>query len=393
MNNRSSKFASGYRWIVQPLLVVAILLFGFFGAMGLSVFKEEPQATERKTYAPLVKILSSEIQDKTLLIQGNGTIVPRVRINIIPQVGGRVVYAHPELRAGGRFKAGEVLLEIERIDYKLAVTRNKAEVAAAKKKFEVETAQATVSQQEWFTLHPDEKIPPIVARQPQIAEAKANIKAAEAKLQQANLDLKRTRIRMPFDGRVVQSLVDIGEVLVANQPVGIVYSDEILEIPTPLELDDLAWIKAPDPVNKTDGSHAIVKISIAGTPYEIPAQVDRIESELDNLSRMIRVVIKLASNDIPAPLKNKVIPGLFVNVAIRTQQLSGISIIPKSALHGDDTLWVANDERLHFIKPKIVYQSDSEIYVEGLPDGTSIITSPLEVVTDGMQIRTQQTTL
>ncbi len=389
MKNRSSKLASGYRWIVQPLLVVAILLFGFFGAMGLSMFKEEPQATERKTYAPLVKILPSKIEDKTLLIQGNGTIVPRIRINIIPQVGGRVVYAHPELRAGGRFKSGEVLLEIERIDYQLAVTRNKAEVAAAKKKFEVETAQATVSQQEWFTLHPDEKIPPIVARQPQIAEARANIKAAEAQLQQATLNLKRTRIRMPFDGRVVQSSVDVGEVMVANQSVGIVFSDEILEIPIPLELDDLAWIKAPERGDNTKGSEAIVKISMAGTTYELPARVDRIESELDNLSRMVRVVVKLLSDDIPAPLKNKVIPGLFVNVAIKAKQLSAISIIPKSALHTNDILWIANDELLHFIKPKIVYQSDSELYIEGLPNGTSIITSQLEVVTDGMQIRTQ----
>jgi len=370
-----------------------ILLFGFFGAMGLSMFNEEPKATERKIYAPLVKTLSSKIEDRTLLIQGNGTLVPRVRVNIIPQVGGRVVRAHPELRAGGRFKADEVLLEIERIDYELAVTRNKAEVAAAKKKFEVETAQATVSQQEWFTLHPKEKIPPIVARQPQIAEARANIKAAEAKLQQASLDLKRTRIRMPFAGRVVQSSVDVGEVMVANQPVGVVFSDEILEIPIPLELDDLALIQTPGHNNKTDGSEVIIKISMAGTTYRLPGKVDRIESEIDSLSRMVRVVIKLESEDIPAPLKNKVIPGLFVDVEIKAKQLSDITVIPKSTLRGDNTLWIAEDGRLRFIKPDIVYQSDSELYIKGLNSGTTVITSQLEVVTDGMQIRTQNNPL
>ena len=393
MSNRFSKLNASYRWVIQPVLVVMILLFGFFSAMGLSMFKEEPKATERKTYAPLVKTLTSKIEDRTLLIHGNGTLVPRVRVNIIPQVGGRVVRAHPELRAGGRFKADEVLLEIERIDYELAVTRNRAEVAAARKIFEVETAQATVSQQEWFTLHPKEKIPPIVARQPQIAEARANIKAAEAKLQQATLDLKRTRIRMPFAGRVVQSSVDIGEVMVANQPVGVVFGDEIFEIPIPLELDDLALIQTPDQINETNGSKVSIKISMAGTTYELPGTVDRIESEIDSLSRMVRAVIKLDSKDIPAPLRNKVIPGLFVDVEIKAKELSAISLVPKSALRANNTLWIAKNGRLRIIKPEVVYQSDSELYIKGLDSGTLVITSQLDVITDGMQIRTQRNPL
>ncbi len=387
MNHHFSKLAPTYRWIIQPLLVVAILLFGFFGAMGLSMFKEEPQVTERKIYAPLVKTLTIRIDDKTLVVQGNGTIVPRVRINIVPQVGGRIVRVHRGLRAGGRFKANEVLLEVERIDYQLAVTRAKAEVLAARKIFEVEAAQATVSKQEWFTLHPKDAIPPIVAREPQIVEARANIEAAQARLQQANLDLQRTRIRMPFSGRVVSSSVDVGEVVVANQSVGIVYANELLEIPVPMELDDLAWISMPGSSSDL-ASPATVMVSLAGQSYRLAGRVDRVESELDTLSRMVRVVVTLSSKDIPEALRDKVIPGLFVDVAITTQQLMGISVIPMSVLRENGILWTVDKQRLRFVTPQIIYRSESELYIRGLPAGTPIVASQLDVVTDGMQIRT-----
>lgn len=387
MNNQLFKLAPTYRWVIQPLLVIAILLFGFFGAMGLSMFKEEPQVSERKTYAPLVEILTSRREDKTLVVKGNGTIVPRVRIKIVPQVGGRIVRTHLGFRAGGRFKANEVLLEIERIDYQLAVTRAKAEVLAARKIFEVESAQATVSKQEWFTLHPKQAVPRIVAREPQIAEARANIEAAQARVQQANLDLQRTRIRMPFSGRVVSSSVDVGEVVVANQSVGIVYGNELLEIPVPMVLDDLAWISTPGSSGEP-ASQATVIISLAGQSYQLVGRVDRIESELDTLSRMVRVVVTLSSKDIPESLKDKVIPGLFVDVAITARRLKGISVIPMSVLRENDTLWTADKDRLHFVKPEIIYRSESGLYIRGLPAGMPVVTSQLDVVTDGMQIRT-----
>ena len=103
------KLSHSYHWIVQPLLVVGILVFGFIGAMGFSMFKDEPRKVERETYAPLVRILETEVTTQQVIVEGNGTLDARTRINIVPQVGGRITYIHPNLRAGGTFKANETL--------------------------------------------------------------------------------------------------------------------------------------------------------------------------------------------------------------------------------------------------------------------------------------------
>lgn len=388
MNRWLSKLSESYHWIIQPLLVVGILLFGFFGAMTLSMFKEQPQNSPSTKYIPLVRVIPSKVEDRQLTIKGNGTLEARTRINIVPQVGGRIDYIHPNLRAGGRFKANEVLLEIQRTDYQLAVTEAEAEVTAEENALEIEIAEASTAKDGWFILNPKKAVPVLVGHGPQIAEAHAHIRGAKARLQKARLDLQRTRISMPFTGRVVETSIDVGEVVGANQSVGIVYDSERFEIPVPLEVDQLAWIQIPNKERNIEGSPATIKVQIGGQAHDLSVRVVRIESELDSISRLARVVVALDSDDIPDSLINTVIPGLFVDVEINTQQLKAVSVVPKSALRENGMIWTVEKNRLYFIRPNIVYQTDSELFVRGLASDTLIVISHLDVVTDGMSIRT-----
>ena len=382
------KLSHSYHWIIQPLLVVGILVFGFIGAMSFSMFKEEPRKTEKPTYAPLVRVLETEVTTQQVIVDGNGTLEARTRINIVPQVGGRITYIHPNLRAGGTFKAKETLIEVERIDYELTVTQNEAQVAAARTTLELEQAEADAAREEWITLNPNQQVPTLVGREPQIAEAKAEVKAAEARLAQARLDLKRTRIAMPFTGRVVEAMIDVGEVISANQQVGVVYSTEKFEIPIPLEVDQLAWIDVPNKSAGIEGSPVNIHVRIGDANYDLPGRVTRIESELEELSRFARVVVTLLPKDIPAALKEKVIPGLFVDVSIMSQQLAQVTSMPRATLRQGNIIWtVDNNNHLQFVTPDIVYKSEDEILVRDLAQGTQVVMSNLEVVTEGMQVR------
>jgi RND family efflux transporter MFP subunit len=387
MKNKLNQLKTTYRWLVQPLLVVGILLLGYFGAKGLTMFKQEPPERQRITYAPLVKILQTSLENRQLVITGNGTIEARTRINIVPQVGGRVTRIHPQLRAGGYFNANEVLLEIERIDYELAVTSASSEVASARRSLQVEQAEADAAIQEWNTLHAEEAAPLLVSREPQIAETKANLQAAKARFQQARINLKRTHISMPFTGRVVQASVDVGEVINANQSLGIVYGNELFEIPIPLEVDQLAWL---DITNQEHSSPVTIIIPIAAQTHHLSGQLIRVESELDSVSRMARVVISLKATDIPVQLREEIIPGLFVDVQIQAQQLNNVTVLPAGVVREGGVMWTLENTKIVFVKPDIIYQADGEIWLRNLPENTIIINSSLDVVTEGMQVRIAQ---
>ena len=385
-----SKLSKTYHWIIQPILVIGILLFGFFGAMGLSLFKQEPEKSESVVYAPLVKTITTQLEDKTVLIKGNGSIEARTRINIVPQVGGRIDYIHPHLRAGGSFKADEVLLQIEQIDYQLAETQAKSDIAAAENNLQTVIAEAKTAVLGWKAINPKRSVPALVARQTQIASAKASLQSAKARLQQAQLNLRRTLISMPFSGRVVQSTMDVGEVIAANDSIGVVYNNKSYEIPVPLEIDQLAWLDIPDQNHPDSANRVTILVVIAGQTYRLAGRVIRVESELNSISRLARVVIGLKSDDIPQALREEVIPGLFVDVEIEARQLKDTSVIPKSARHDDGLLWILRDQHLQFVPAEVAYQSDSELWVRNLSSETKVITSSLDVVTNGMQVRTEK---
>jgi RND family efflux transporter MFP subunit len=382
-----NKLIKTYHWIIQPILVVGILIFGFIGAMSFSLFDGEPDKAERVKYSPLVSILTTEISNQNIIIKGNGTIEARTRINMVPQVGGRINYIHNNLRAGGSFKKNDLLVEVESIDYELAITQDEAALATARTNLELEKAEAEASKEEWNALNPSTPVPTLVGRKPQIVEAEANVKSAQARLAQSKLNLKRTQIRMPFNGRVVQASVDVGEVVSANQQIGVVYSNERFEIPISLEVDQLSWINVPDAENNTDGNIVDIYIKDGDKTHQLKGKVTRIESELEELSRFARVIVSLLYSDIPKQFRNKVIPGLFVSVDIHSQELHDVTAIPRTALRQNNTLWIVKNEKLFVIQPNIVLNSDQQVIVTALEAGTMIVTSDLDIVTEGMQIR------
>lgn len=376
-----------YQWLLQPLLVIGILIFGFLGARSFSMFNDEPQQTERATYAPLVRVFNAKVSSQEIVIKGNGTLEARTRINLVPQVSGRVTYIHPNLRAGGSFNANDILIQIEKIDFELLVIQNEAQVAAAQTALDLEIAEAEAARAEWQSINPDTNIPQLVGREPQIAEARAQLKSSKAQLEQARLSLKRSSVRMPFAGRVVESSVDVGEVISANQQVGIVYSSDKFEIPVPLKVDDLAWISLPKRTTNTKGSKVDIHLSLGKQNFIIPGQVTRIESELEALSRFARIVVTLQPEDIPVDLKDKVIPGLFVNVDIHGKQLEQVTSVPRIALRENNMLWLIKDKKLQFVKANIVYITDKEIILRDIPKDTPIVISNLDVVTNNMDVR------
>ena len=81
-------------------------------------------------------------------------------------------------------------------------------------------------------------------------------------------------------------------------------------------------------------------------------------------------------------------PGIFVNAQIQGQTLSNIIRIPRSALRGEDTVFIANPDETLSIKKVTVLSSDREhaILSGGIDSGTNVITSPIRGAANEMKI-------
>ncbi|UCD48546.1 MAG: efflux RND transporter periplasmic adaptor subunit [Phycisphaerales bacterium] len=382
--------------ITQAVLTFFVLAVGIAILMLFLKFRKSPERAEQSLPAPLVQVRPLKAADVQMVVEGYGTVSPKVRVEIIPEVAGKVVFVHSELKAGGIIPAHEQIVQIDPRDYELAVRQAEAAVAEAQVRLDTETAEAAVARREWQQLHPEtEPSSPLVLREPQIRQARATLESAKAQLATAELHLERTTISLPFDVLIASETVDLGQYIGIGQALASAFGIDAFEIEVPLEDRDLAWFNVfqgstalASNTGQTDRVRARVHADFAGQEHVWTGHVTRTTGQVDPLSRMVPVVI-----EVPRPLdisegKPPLLPGAFVKVLIAGKTLENAVAVPRDAIRGQNNVWLVNNGRLHVTELDVVRTDREFAYVtSGLPEGATIVTSALDAVVDGMTVR------
>jgi RND family efflux transporter MFP subunit len=370
------------------LVVPAIVLVaGVAAAALIASARKAPPRVDRPALGPLVEVMETQVSDIPVVISGNGEVVPRVTVDIVPQVPGQVVRVHRSLVAGGFFRAGEVLVVIEPRDYELAVERAQAAVARAKVSLEREQAEAEVARQEWNDLHPGEEPTGLVIREPQIRQAEAELAAAVADLDVAKLNLERTRISLPFDGVVVSESVDVGQFVGNGSRLATVYGTDVVEVRVPLDNRELAWFDVPSGNGKS-GPTAEVSAKLGGREVVWDGRVTRMEAQVDQISRMVHVVVEVKDPYVTTEDHPPLLPGTFVDVRIFGRTLDGVVALPRYAIHDGNRVWVVDDGVLRIREVEVMRSDRQQSFVSsGIEGSDLVVVSSLDAVTDGMKVR------
>jgi RND family efflux transporter MFP subunit len=322
-----------------------------------------------------------------MVVEGYGSVQPRIEVQVVSQVSGKIVQRHPDLVDGGFFAAAEPLLGIEKRDYEIAVQMAQAAVAQAQVALEREQAEAKIARDQWEKLNPGQTPNSIlVFHEPQIRSAQAQLSAAQAQLERAELDLERTQVAMPFAGRITSTSVEVGQFVISGQALALVYPTDRVEIEIPLENSELEWFAVPRQGDA--GAQVNLKGSFAGREHLWKGQVVRSRGRIDAKSRMVHVVVQVdkpftVTGDRPA-----LVPGMFVRAEILGKTLSSVAAVPRFALREGKTLWVAQAGKLETRLVGVARVDRDSAYIStGISNGDVVITSAIDIVTEGMAIR------
>ena len=377
--------------VKKRLLQLSVaLVFLFAGAAGLLALKASKPPRETRAPdppVPVVQTVAVDPSDRPIVVRGQGTVRPLQETQLVPQVSGKVVSTAEALVDGGFFNAGDELLRIDPVDYELAVTLAEARVQDAEAEYVLALQESEAAVQEWRDLNPGREPPPLVARKPQLAATKARRAAEGADYQKALLQLARTRLKAPFDGVVSQEQVDIGQYVTPGQPLATLYGTDAAEIAVPLAGESLRWIRVPNFTSESGaGSPAIVRSNMAGTARQWQAVVVRAEGRIDEKTRMINVVVRVAE---PYGKRPPLAVGQFVEVAIRGRVVKQAALLPRAALRSDGKVWVVDaDNRLAMRPVRVAHQTTEGVVVdEGLTAGDRVVISQLKTATSGMRVR------
>jgi RND family efflux transporter MFP subunit len=374
------------KWI-QAALTLSALVIGSIGMYALKESRSEAHHKKPPPPLPLVRVADVQFDSRTVSVSGHGSVLPLREISLVPQVTGKVIKISPDLVDGGAFRKGDILLRIDPQEYRIAVTLAKARLKEAESQFVQAREESAAAREEWTQLHGDSAPPPLVAKEPQLAAASAQLDASQAELVKAELQLGRTRIRAPFDGRVTEKAVDIGQYVTTGQKLAVLYATQAVEIVVPMPTEDLAWFHVPGFTNDSGRvAAAVVEVRIAGETRHWPGRVVRSEGKLDQRTRMVNVVVRV---DDPYATRPPLAVGLFAKVTIQGRTLDQAALIPRAALRDNDQVWVVNPEgRLTFRTVKVARLGfDGAIIGSGLKKDEQVVVSTLKGVSDGMRVR------
>lgn len=380
--------------IIAPIAIILVL--GIGGFIAIQAMKPEPEKKDEPRAGLNVFAEPVRTGALTLTVNAQGEVKPRREIVVAPQISGRISYVSPDFIDGGFIRRGQVLIRVESQDYELGVVRARSSVASAEQRLAREIAESELALQDLEDLGMKDASP-LARREPQLAEARAALEAAKAQLQDAELALARTAVVAPFDGRVRERNVDIGQVVAPGQSLGRVFATDVVEVSLPLKDAELGRLGLPIAFAdspQTPGPEVIFTATVGGMPRTWKGQVVRTGAAINPQTRQINVIAELKDPfgkgaDEGAPMA----PGLFVNAQIVGRSLDQVLIAPRAALRGTDKLYIGDPKsgKLSIRTIDVTFSDkDGAYFHEGAEAGELAIISPIQAPFDGMSLTVMQ---
>jgi len=384
MNDRASGKPSAIKRLFVPLLILALS-----AAIFVLLVNNQPtlKTTVKEPVPVAVRALTISLAPMQLSVSSEGNVQPSVETKVVAQVAGEVIELSSSLVTGGEFKLGDVLLKLDPRDYEIALARSQAALsrAQAEQRFAAEETARIRS------LYGEElaSIAQLQSAERLLAVANASLDDAAAAVERASVDLERTILTAPFNGRVRNENVDIGQFISKGAMIATLYDTDRLQVRLPLADAQLAYL---DPSYAQTGlageapANVVLTANYAGDTQSWSAKLLRTEGDISTKGRFLHVIVEvtetLNSNGVRLPV------GLFVDAVIDGRTVDNLVSVPRTALRPDNSvMFIDDNDKLHFRDVAVFKLSDDDVLIsEGLTSGERISISPLQFVVEGMPV-------
>ena len=367
--------------LVRILLPIVIL--GAGGWLYVKLSEKPPKKEEKQEKKPnriITRVAELQPQDVTTIIQTRGIVRAHNEVSLTPRVAGMIKNVLSGFEPGAFFAKGDILVELDEVDFQTALLSAKAQVARAKATLAFEQTRAKQAKLNWEDLGFDEEPNELVLRLPQLREAEASVTSAEAQLEQAQRNLERTKIRAPFDGRVLERNIGIGQSIGPGTNLGKVFATDYAEIDLPLSAKDLKFIDLPesaeDPaveVTLTDAIHSGEK-SWKAKIIRTQGALDPSSLELFAIAR-IQDPFGLTSGNPPLRVGQPVVASISGKV------LKQVYTIPRTVVRQLDRILLVDPKEFVLSKRNIepLWANEKEIIIrdDSIEPGTLLALTPM----------------
>ena len=364
-------------WFVLVALIAAL------GWWFMSDSKNDASKGPPAGFVPMVPVRTevARIEDLEIYLRGLGTVTAFNTVTVRSRVQGEIIAV--QFKEGEQVQAGTLLAEIDPRSFKVALNQ----AMGVLQQDQAQLTNAKRDLERYKKLRQQDSIAPMIldTQQSLVQKLEGVIKSDQAAVDNAQLQLDYTRITAPISGRLGLRRVDAGNLVVANDPQGMVVITQTRPIAVVFTLaeNDLPAVRQAMTGAQTLQVEAYDRADLVrlaqGTLLTVDNQID----------------VTTGTIKLKAEFKNEtdaLFPNQFVNVRMKVRTDKSVLTIPAGALQqgnqGAFLYVILPDDTAAVKQVKVGARSGDRVAIlEGLMAGDRVVLEGTDRLRAGAKVR------
>ncbi len=359
-----------------PLSVLALFILGYALLMATGSETKPISAPERSWSVTAQEAQYGDIQQS---IDAFGELISRREVDLRMLVAGEVIETGKNYDDGALVKKGDVLIKIDPFNYKNAVKDTAAqlrggtallrerEAAYELSKVEYERAEKLFDKGNVAQKYIDDRKLDVTIAESRMIQQKSAVERLDVLVARAKRDLRNTTLVAPFDGYISGLQAREGRLLNINEPVATISDANSYEVR--FNLSDAQYGRFLKTGTDLVGRPVDVRWNIGGETITLTAILTQVGARISQNTRGVDAIARI-DGETPAALRG----GAFVNVVLRGHDIPNVVAVQKTALYGDNQIYVIVDDRLQSRQVEIMGETQGNVLISsGVENGEKIL--------------------
>ncbi len=357
------------RKIIVALSAVAVLAVMVVGGSLLGEMKEEPEkkaAVQAKKYVRTTTVVYSDLK---IEVETFGRVKTEESLELIPEVAGKMSQGRVPLKAGQRFKKGDLLFKIDNTEARLTLFSKKSnflkDLAATLPDFKLDFKESYQTWLDYFnSIEIDNSIPELPS--PKNSKEKTylatkNIFSSYYSIKSDEARLRKYAYYAPFNGSITEVTLQNGSFVNPGNKIGKIIQTDKHEIKVSVDPADISWVDI--------GSE--VTVFSEGEDKNWTGTVSRISDVINPNTQSIDVYVKIKKGE------QSIYEGYYLKAKIPGRVVENSMEIPRNAVFNTNEVFVLKDSTLKVRQIKVHKINQQTIVMTGLQEGAQLVVEPL----------------